>query len=353
MVKASGVHTDYTYDAENRLVKVEEFAAGATTPSATSSYRYDGLGRRIEKVGNGLTRRYIYDGEDILLEYDETNTLLAHYTHGPGIDEPVAMTRGTATYYYHQDGLGSVTDLTDSTASTVKTYSYDAWGNIVQQTGTVENPYTYTGREVDAETGLYYYRARYYDPVIGRFLQKDPILFLGGDLNLYPYVSNNPQLYTDALGLRARKPKHPKFSDYNLPEGYGARVDSFNVNGESSFEIHVCDGTGKEIGVYGPEGWINKHGKGIPTAVPKGVENGLKGIAINELRARGKFPLKGRANIRGNKWLKQVAKSCKQCGLAGVAIGVGSALADGGSAAEVTEAAAEPFICPLGCDEAY
>jgi len=83
-VKASGVHTDFTYDAENRLVQVEEFAAGASVPAATSTYRHDGLGRRIEKVGNGQTRRYAYDGEDILLEYDETNTLLARYTHGPG-----------------------------------------------------------------------------------------------------------------------------------------------------------------------------------------------------------------------------------------------------------------------------
>ena len=203
-VKTSGVHTDYTYDAENRLVKVEEFAAGATTPAATSTYRYDGLGRRIEKVGNGQTRRYVYDGEDILLEYDGTNTLQARYTHGPGIDEPVAMTRGTATYFFHQDGLGSVTDLTDSTASTVKTYSYDAWGNILQQTGTSENPYTYSGREFDAETELYYYRSRYYDPRTGRFLQPDSI-GLDGGINLYSYVEGNPTTYIDPLGFKLTK----------------------------------------------------------------------------------------------------------------------------------------------------
>ncbi|MGH7164355.1 MAG: LamG-like jellyroll fold domain-containing protein, partial [Nitrospiraceae bacterium] len=191
-VKASGVHTDYTYDAENRLVRVEEFAAGATTPAATSSYRYDGLGRRIEKVGNGLTRRYIYDGEDILLEYDETNTLLARYTHGPGIDEPIAMTRGGRTVFYHQDGLGTVTELTDGTGTVAQSYAYDAWGNPIETTGTVEQPYTYTGREFDAETGLYFYRARAYDPTIGRFLQKDPLGIGGGDLNLYSYVGSSP-----------------------------------------------------------------------------------------------------------------------------------------------------------------
>jgi RHS repeat-associated protein len=199
--KSNGNHTDYTYDAENRLVKVEEFAAGNLTPFATSTYRYDGLGRRIEKVGNGLTRRYVYDGEDILLEYDGANTLLARYTHGPGVDEPLAMSRGGSNFFYHQDGLGTVTDLTDGSGTTAQSYAYDAYGNIVQQTGTVENPYTYTGREFDAETGLYYYRARYYDPRIGRFLQEDPIGFDGGDLNLFAYVGNNVPNERDPKGL--------------------------------------------------------------------------------------------------------------------------------------------------------
>jgi len=178
---ATGNFTQFTYDPENRLIKVEDFAAGASTPAATSTYRYDGLGRRIEKIGNGVTRRYVYDGEDILLEYDGTNTLQARYTHGPGIDEPIAVTKSGSTFFYHADGLGTVTDLTDSAGATAKSYSYDAYGNIVDQTGTLEQPYTYTGREFDSETGLYYYRARYYDPRIGRFIQKDPIGMRGGD----------------------------------------------------------------------------------------------------------------------------------------------------------------------------
>jgi YD repeat-containing protein len=92
---ATGNFTQYTYDAENRLTKVEEFAAGNPTAFATSTYRYDGLGRRIEKVANGQTKRYVYDGEDILLEYDGANVLQARYTHGPGIDEPLSRTTMT------------------------------------------------------------------------------------------------------------------------------------------------------------------------------------------------------------------------------------------------------------------
>ena len=147
------------------MTKVEAFAAGNPTPAATSTYRYDGLGRRIEKVANGQTTRYIYDGEDILLEYDGANVLQARYTHGPGIDEPIAVTKGSATYFYHQDGLGTVTDLTNATGATAKSYAYDAYGNILESPGALEQPYTYTGREFDSESGLYYYRAWYYDPV--------------------------------------------------------------------------------------------------------------------------------------------------------------------------------------------
>ncbi|HMS85985.1 MAG TPA: RHS repeat-associated core domain-containing protein [Nitrospira sp.] len=196
---ATGNYTQYTYDAENRLTKVEDFVAGNPTAAFTSTYRYDGLGRRIEKVANGQTKRYIYDGEDILLEYDGSNVLQARYTHGPGIDEPIAVTKGSSTYFYHQDGLGTVTDLTDSTGATAKSYSYDAYGTIVDQTGTVDQPYTYTGREFDAESGLYYYRARSYESTIGSFLEKDPIGFRGG-INLYQYVRSNPTNRIDPSG---------------------------------------------------------------------------------------------------------------------------------------------------------
>ncbi|MDH4188518.1 MAG: hypothetical protein OEV08_16145, partial [Nitrospira sp.] len=201
--------TLYTYDAENRLTKVEEFAAGNPTPASTSTYRYDGLGRRIQKTlstqSSALSTAYVYDGEDILLEYDGANVLQARYTHGPGIDEPIAVTKGGATFFYHQDALGTVTDLTDSAGATAKSYSYDAYGNLVESPGTLEQPYTYTGREFDSETGLYYYRARAYDPRIGRFLQIDPIGFAEGSINLYLYTNDNPVDFSDPFGLEGCK----------------------------------------------------------------------------------------------------------------------------------------------------
>ena len=206
----TGSFTQYTYDAENRLTQVEDFAAGNPTPAFTSTYRYDGLGRRIEKVANGQTKRYIYDGEDILLEYDGANVLQARYTHGPGIDEPIAVTKAGSTFYYHQDGLGTVTELTDINGAVAKAYAYDTYGNILESPGVVEQPYTYTGREFDAESGLLYYRARSYDPVTGRFLQKDPTGFASGDPNLYTYVEGNPLNLTDPDGEIPKPPRPPK-----------------------------------------------------------------------------------------------------------------------------------------------
>ena len=89
---------------------------------------------------------------------------MARYTQALGIDEPLAMLRGNTTSYYQADGLGSVTSLSDSRGSLVSTYKYDSFGNLMASTGSISNSFRYTGREFDAETGLYFYRARYYSP---------------------------------------------------------------------------------------------------------------------------------------------------------------------------------------------
>ncbi len=123
----------------------------------------------------------------------------ARYTHALGIDEPLAMFRGGATYYYHADGLGSITSLTDAAGAIVASYPYDSFGNLGHSTGTVVNPFRYTGREWDSEAGLYFYRARYYDPATGRFLSEDPIGFKGG-INFYPYVGNSVPNFSDPSG---------------------------------------------------------------------------------------------------------------------------------------------------------
>ena len=187
--------TSYTWDFENRLASVTLPGTGGTV-----NFKYDPFGRRIEKVSPTGTTIYAYDGANITEELGAGGNLLAYYTQGAGIDQPLAMTGSGGTYYYHPDGLGSITSLTDGTGQLAASYVYDSFGNLTASSGTITNPFQYTGREFDSETGLYYYRARYYDPNIGRFLREDPLRFAAGD-NFYAYVKNNPVLNVDPFGL--------------------------------------------------------------------------------------------------------------------------------------------------------
>ena len=106
-----------------------------------------------------------------------------------------------ASFVYLRDGLGSVVQLTDSTGTVMRSYLYDSFGGIASEAGTLANPYVFTGRERDAESGFYFYRARYYDPAIGRFLAEDPLGLGAGEFNIYRYVANNPILLSDPSGL--------------------------------------------------------------------------------------------------------------------------------------------------------
>ncbi|MGH1359216.1 MAG: hypothetical protein ACRBC3_10670 [Burkholderiaceae bacterium] len=124
------------------------------------------------------------------------------------------------------------------------------------------------------------------------FVQSDPI-GLGGGINTYAYVSLNPTLSVDPFGL-AR-------TITNLGEGYSGAIDTINIDGRSSFGIHVRDPSGREIGVYGPDGWINKHGKlGRPDNIPDSVENQCRGRAVEIGRRMGVIPERGRANLKGS-----------------------------------------------------
>src|SRR3989441_12698088 len=96
------------------------------------------------------------------------------------MDEPLAMYRGGAGYVYHADGLGSIGGLTDANGNIAAAYTYDSFGNLTGSTGTVTNPYRYTAREFDTETGIYYYRARYYLPGGGRVASEDTLGLVEG-----------------------------------------------------------------------------------------------------------------------------------------------------------------------------
>ena len=196
--------TVFEYDAENKLVRVSSL-------DKTANYKYDGLGRRIEKevteTGVTTTTRYIYDNEDILLELDGDNNITARYTHGPGIDEPLIMEKGSKSFFYHADGLGSITELTSTAGTVIQSYTYSSFGKIESQLDpNFLQPYTFTAREFDLETRLYFYRARYFVPATGRFLSEDPealAVLIPTAINRYPYVLNNPVNNIDPNGKTA------------------------------------------------------------------------------------------------------------------------------------------------------
>jgi len=195
----------YYYDIENRLLDVNNKSTG----NPIASYEYDYQGRRVRKTVYGspnVITKYCYDGDQVIAECNESGALLRKFIYGPGIDEPICMIavngETETVYYYHFDGLGSVVALSDPNAEIVEQYSYGVFGEP-DATSAIDNPYMFTGRSYDSETGLYYYRARYYDFANGRFLGPDPIGYKGG-LNLYAYVRNNPLKYRDPFGLEVK-----------------------------------------------------------------------------------------------------------------------------------------------------
>ncbi len=225
----------YQWDFRNRLRRVTRKIDGALV----ASYAYDAIGRRIRKVVTstgalgGLTD-YYYDDWNVIEERDGNDALSRQYVHGIEVDEILVLDsdlngNGRATdaedrrFVYHQNPLLSVFALTNSDGDVVEGYHYDAYGRATVfrpgDNGRVDfghdgaaegsagpnpdNPYLFTGRRFDAETALYNYRARYYDPSVGRFIHRDPISVWWDQRNAgngYAYVANNPLNWTDPTG---------------------------------------------------------------------------------------------------------------------------------------------------------
>jgi RHS repeat-associated protein len=188
--------TQYTWDFENRLTSVTLPGTGGTV-----SFKYDPLGRRIYKSSSSATSIFAYDGDNLIEETNSSGAVVARYAQqGLNIDEPLAMLRGGTSSYYQLDGLKSVTSLSTMAGALAQTYTFDSFGRQTASSGSLTNPFQYTGRESDIETNLYFLRARYYDATIGRFLSEDPIAFKGG-MDFYRYVRNNPVMHRDPMGL--------------------------------------------------------------------------------------------------------------------------------------------------------
>jgi len=185
----------HAYDAQNML-------RSSTKSGASASYDYDVLGRRQRLTENALVTTFLHDGDEEIADYDGSANLLRRYVPGPGTDMPIAMVTpsgGSNTRkYFHTNRQGSTVAMSADNGTIAEgPYTYDAYGDGAPTTGV---PFKYTGRRLDALTGCYYYRARYYSPKDGRFLQVDPVGYQD-DTNLYVYVSNNALNKADPSGL--------------------------------------------------------------------------------------------------------------------------------------------------------
>ncbi|MBL6988707.1 MAG: hypothetical protein ISR65_02980 [Bacteriovoracaceae bacterium] len=227
---------DYYYNSENQLIKIKFYTG--TTLVKEVHYLYGANAKRIEKKllhytdpDQSFTRRYVYSNNEIIYELDENNTILASFTHSglrtddvlsvnvttDGVTKNIAQTAGS--YYYLKDAQGTITDIVNNTGQKLQHYIYSAFGKllkIIDKDGIdvttappIRQRYTYTGREYDTESGLYFYRARYYDPNIGRFLQEDPdpgrLLNPLTVINRYVYTGNNPINFVDPTGKSFKK----------------------------------------------------------------------------------------------------------------------------------------------------
>jgi RHS repeat-associated protein len=166
-------------------------------------YVNDPLGRRIAKKINGtLIEKYLWQGQTRLLAvFDDSDNLLMRFDYADG-RMPVSMTKNGETYYLAYDQTGSLKAVADTAGTVVKTIVYDSYGYVVSDSNpSFDVPFGFAGGLFDADTGLVRFGARDYDPEIGRWTAKDPILFAGGDTDLYGYVLNDPVNLVDPMGL--------------------------------------------------------------------------------------------------------------------------------------------------------
>lgn len=226
---AGTVTRSFNYDFEDRLV-------GSTDGATGAQYVYNGDGARLAKTINGATTRFVIDPtsrlQRVLAETDVSGTITNYYTHGFGM---IAQITPTAAYYqYHFDVRGSTVGITNSTENLVNRYSYDPFGVVTSSAEQITNPFLYMGQHgVTSEPfGLLFASRRFYNPMLGRFLTKDPVEGVLGNpqtFNEYIYSLNNPVKLMDPSGMTGQTDSGSSFNSYGSSDSSHAEI----INGVS------------------------------------------------------------------------------------------------------------------------
>jgi RHS repeat-associated protein len=222
----------YTWDARNHLI---------ATSDGSGAFSYDALGRRTSSSIGGVTNSYSYDGLNPAMVNSD------FMIDGLGLDETYARVNSAGTTSYVSDAVGSTLALTNGGGATTASYSYEPYGNTTKA-GADDSAFQFTGRENDEASDLYYYRARYYSPQLGRFISQDPIGFNGG-LNWYAYADGNPISEVDPTGLAG------------LGIIGGGTVELGRTGG-NAFAYQANSG----VGIFLPYGGINLEVKGFTSS---------------------------------------------------------------------------------------
>jgi RHS repeat-associated protein len=286
----------YAYVNDERL-------ASATSGSTAYTMTYDALGRCVKRtLTGGPTTYYVYDGDKPVLEYDGSGASVGTNVYGKGIDEilkrvAIGSDSNWYTYYPQQNHEGSVIELTDTSGNVIERYRYDAFGAPTFYTGTwgprsntiYDNRFLFTGREYPATYrstyitpafNFYEYRARAYNPTLGRFMSEDPKGFDAGDYNLFRYCHNDPIDFTDPMGLDDRA---PTYSPRQTSEEYARMMGEVHLAAQWSTYGAISVG---KAGYEYSSAWSGLQGKNltmgqigadkqIPISVGKPDKNGL------------------------------------------------------------------------------